>query len=270
MTQDTMGMQIAIARRIGAISGCRLSRLDVTTGTHGEMIEFSMEAWSPSLHEISIKGELPTTRTNPESLVPDALEDLLRRQETREATGHAAGTPIPYETGRIGVSPWRHLVMDATNLRFLIAAQGDPGTSIRQSIANTIGPLHRSKTYRGGPLLREADVGVSDRQGPSRIAVRRTIDRRLADGRCCVVFGQNLAIPISIPDSVAAQCAGRRLGELADLGPEMSHRRIMEAVPNGDWLRVTMEPVWASLHEISTMGSKLAARTLDDMTTKID
>lgn len=264
-TQDTMDMQIAIARRIGGIAGCRLSVIDVTMDADREMIEFRMDGWSPSLHMIKIGAQMPTGRVGSGPHVPQSLGELLETQERREALGHAAGTPVPYELGRTGTSPWRHLHMDASNLRFMIEMREDPGRAIREGVARRIVEVHGEGEYDGGATLRRGDVAICDMTGPPRIAVRRAIERYPLGDRCCVMFGQHLAIPLEMPHSVAVQCAGRQVRELADLGPEVNDRRIMEAEPRGEWLRVTLKPVWASLHEISQMGADRARRTLEDM-----
>jgi hypothetical protein len=264
-TQDAMAMQVAIARRIGGIAGCRLSVINVTMDADREKIEFRMDGWSPSLHMIRFSAQMPTGRVGSGPHVPQSLDELLETQERREALGHAAGTPVPYELGRTGTSPWRHLHMDASNLRFMIEMREDPRSAIREGVASRIAGVHQGGGYDGRGVIRKGDAAVCDVSGPPRIAVRRAIERYPVGDRCCIIFGQHLVIPIEIPHSVAAQCAGRRVRELADLGPEVNDRVIEEAQPNGEWLRVTMEPVWASLDDIAQMGAARARRTLGDM-----
>lgn len=264
-TQNAMAMQIAIAKRIGSIAGCRLASIDVTMEDKREMIEFRMDGWSPSLHVVDIRGHMHTDRIGTGPHVPAAMGTLLAIQERREATGHAMGAPIPHHVSQSAGSPWRHLQMDASNLRFMIEMREDPKSAIRAGVTHQLSAIHRKSTYAGGPTLREGDVAVCDADGPPRVAVRRAIERYPIEDKCCVIFGQHLMIPLEMPHSVAAQCAGRQVKELADLGPEVNFRRIREAVPSGGWLRVTLDPVWASLDEISQMGADRARQTLGDM-----
>lgn len=255
------------------------------------MVGVTMEGWSPTLNacKIQFAGRPDPNAQDLDHAVLGMLAPFVAEQARRAADAMASGIGMPVETSTPARPAVAHLHADATHLAMAIRAavakamqgpawsddgchDGDPMDDpsivdeiLRKAIA-TISLSHNgnARPYDGGPVISSSGcVAMQHVMGDGRtICCLGMGSESMPAGQNIILVGNdgsgNTRASIArsgLPDSALVILAGRAFDEVFEMPPFLAQtlgpRRMGTVTDRGDTIFITMEPLYASLADVS-------------------
>jgi hypothetical protein len=217
---------------VGSVSGCtvetmRWTRPATAHNAHLMHVFLQLSGWSPSLHDCGMTWRT-TIQSHEDPLLlgaklAQALSSRLSIQRERLAAGIAMGRAVPFGARPAGSADVEHLEIDA-GLATLLAM--DPDQHPRETVVELVRHVF-ARRFEG--LMEEVGDVCN---GGALCGLRVLKGMHIADG--AIYDGRSLWVQRTLPETLAAACVGRRLGELASVPSCIADHRVVNVVDDGD------------------------------------
>lgn len=217
---------------VGSVSGCmvetvRWTRPTASHNAHMMHVFMQLRGWSPSLHDCGMVWRTTIqAHEDPARLggaLAQSLSTRLAIQLERLSAGIAMNRAVPFGARPAGTADVEHLEIDA-GLAALLAVDVDrhPRETVVELVSNVF-----ARRIEG----LEEEVGDVCNEG-ALCGLRVLKGMRIAEG--AVYDGRSLWLMRTLPETLAAACVGRRLGEFASVPACIADHRVVNVVDDGE------------------------------------
>ena len=256
--------EAALRREIGSIPGLEIQRitamppanapngttLDVTIRLHG---------WSPCLNLLGLVWRATVTAGADGATqlgeITIALREQIRTQRRRQREAMSLGRASPFDVcdddGHRDDTQIAHILVDVA-----LAAMIGHGERLIREVGNTVWDLHHDRQDEkdgSDDVLEGEQTPEYGEPSPGMHGVAgRLFVFEMPLGETGVVYdGVRLRVPVDLPDTMLAACAGRPVRDVVDVQGPVGDRIVVEAV-RGDagGTVLTVEPVAATVADL--------------------